>query len=202
MRPNYSIVVAGKKHVGKSTGLAKLAKKYSEDTGKRVLVINVNGSPAYDEFQEITYKDFPHWIRGVKQFYDTDTEKMINFLANYYTGKNQFHGMIIFEDCTKYIEGNPPKKIRSMLVDHRMLDADVVFTFHALKAIPPFFWIMTDYVILRKTKDIIFKPNGENHKNYSWYDARIPNFPEIAEAHKKVMKSKNQYIEITIPTEV
>jgi len=177
-------VVVGFKDTGKSTYINHEAIKYNKRTGKRVLIINVNGSPAYDEHQELSYDLFPRWRKGVKQFYDSDHDEMMHFLIGLYNKNNKFDGMIIFEDSWKYIDANPPKQIKAFLTDHRMINADLMFSFHAIDFIPPSFWKMLTHVIIKKTNDLLEENIRENRK-------KIPNFDAILKTYLEVKKAKN-----------
>ena len=46
---------------------------------------------------------------------------------------------------------------------------------------------------MKKTQDLI-------EKNYRWYDKRVPNFDEVAQAHKKIMASKSKFASATVET--
>ena len=185
-RPNIAAAIVGFKRTGKSTWLNDEAVRFNKRTGKRVLIIDVNGSPAFRKHQEITYEHFPRWRRGIKRFYDPDFERMFDYLIARYTKDNPFNGMIVFEDSWKYIDANPSKHIRTFLTDHRMINADLFFSFHSFKFIPPDFWKMLNYVIVKKTPDLL-------EKNKRKYEARIPNFEEIFRVYMDVKNSKNQY---------
>lgn len=193
MRSNEAILIVGRKHTGKSTLLNRIAKGVSGPF-KRTLIINVNGSPAYNEHKQIGYPQLKQYRSGgVYQFYDPDHDRMFEFLTEHFgpqydeagnkTGERPFHGSMFFEDCTKYIPANPQKKIKTFLVDHRMWDADLYFTFHSLKRVPPFFWDLITRVIILKTQD--------TESQLQRLD--MPNQAEIIAAHKRVMASSDNY---------
>lgn len=181
---HYSIVMVGKKGCGKSTKLAEIARKYPADL--KVLIIDVNESPAYNQFQKIDVNDIKRLKKGKVRLLGTPTEETLNIIARDFR-----NGLIIFEDCTKYIENSPSKGIKTILVDHRMLGCDLIFTFHAVKFIPPFFWQMTSYVTLCKTME-----NVETARNKNV----IPNYDEIIKAYKKVNASPDKYYSETVET--
>ena len=60
---HVSGIMVGRKGTGKSTRLAKIAAQYPAD-GK-VLIIDVNRSPAYNQYQEIEVKDIHRLKKGV-----------------------------------------------------------------------------------------------------------------------------------------
>src|SRR5688572_15249490 len=112
-------MVVGRKHTGKSTLLNKIAKSVAGPY-KRTLIIDVNGSPAYESHEQIYYDKLTRWRHGgIYKFYDPDHDRMWKFLTTHYgprydeagrkTGDKPFHGLMVFEDCTKYIPAQPPK---------------------------------------------------------------------------------------------
>ncbi len=181
---HHTTIVIGRKHTGKSTYLNRIAKNYPKDL--KVLILDVNGSPAYAEHPEIKLKQLRQLESGVVRLIGTPSKEDLLTIA-----KNFRDGLIVFEDCTKYIEGNVAPEIKAFLVDHRMHRADLIFTFHAFKRVPPFFWEMSSYVTIMKTQENIDTPRNRNN---------IPNFSEVLEVWKDVMASKNEYENQTIET--
>lgn len=197
-RSNEAMIIVGRKHTGKSTLGYKIITEYIKNNpDKRGLVINVNGSPAYNKIPYISYHGMTMWKKGLYQFYDQDHEKMFDFLLRAFdpprpgnTNKGRlFNGMILMEDCTKYISSNPSKEIKTFLVDHRMWNADMIFTFHALSRVPPFFWDMTTRIILLKTQDVI-------DSTYR----KIPNWKSMSAAHERVMNHSDNYYHEVVST--
>lgn len=191
-RANYAIVIAGRKYTGKSTYLNKRAIKYAKATGKKVLIIDVNGSPAYSKHQLLNERSFVEWCKnvgkGIKRFYLSDIDKMLDMVQAHF--KN---GLIIFEDCTKYIKANPQDHIKAYLVDHRMWNVDLFFTFHALMFIPKFFFMMVSYYHVFKTQDILEGRDRELSK-------RFPNYFALKKAWEKLMAQDDNYKSVTVPT--
>jgi hypothetical protein len=186
-RLNMAGVIVGRKGTGKSTFLNERAKAYYKaHPDKKVLIIDVNGSPAYKEHPELDHTKFARWNKGVYRFYDSDHKKMFDYICKHF--KN---GLIILEDCTKYIPANPGGQVKALLVDHRMWNADLIFTFHSFKRIPLFFWEMVSYVTILKTQE-----DFENSRN----KVNIPNYEAVAAARKKVIAHKNPYYNLTVET--
>jgi len=183
-----AVVVCGRKHTGKSTFLNDFGTKANQKTKKKVLVIDVNGAPAYKQHQLLNERQFITWCKdakfgGVKRFYLSDNERMFKLII-----ENFRSGLVIFEDCTKYIKASPSDSIKTFLVDHRMWDTDLMFTFHSLKRVPLFFWEMTTHLILFKTQDVIDSENDRFFLN------RIPDFRNVYKLYKRVKDSKDNYI--------
>lgn len=178
-------IIVGRKHTGKSTMLADIAGKYQHG---KVLIMDVNGSPAYNHIKPCTIDQVKRWksIGGVAKLVGTPAEETLTVIAECFRG-----GLVIFEDCTKYISGNVPPAIRAFLVDHRMMRCDLIFTFHSLKMIPPFFWQMISYITILKTQENFIGPQNKQ---------RVPNYDKIAEAYAKVNAHPSDYYSITVET--
>lgn len=192
VRLNDTELVVGRKGVGKSTYGNTRAERYP--AGKKVLIIDVNGSPAYKHHTLIDDATLlsGRWKKGIVRYHNKDHEAMLENIITLCENKDLWQGgLILFEDCTKYIDPNPGKVIKSFLVDHRMWNADLIFTFHSFKRIPPFFWEMASYVTFFKTQEIFEGPRNENI---------IPNYHAIAKARAQVMADANERAKRTIPT--
>lgn len=177
-------IIVGRKHTGKSTLLAKIADSYPKTD--KVLILDVNGSPAYNKFKECTLSQVKLLRSGVAKLIGTPDDEALKTIAKDFRG-----GLVIFEDCTKYITGNVKPEIRTFLVDHRMMNCDLIFTFHSLKAIPPFFWQMISYITILKTQENFINATNRN---------RVPNYDKIAEAFTKVNQHTDNYYSLTIET--
>lgn len=181
---HHSSIMVGRKGTGKSTKLAVIAAKYP--ASKKVLIIDVNGSPAYNNFERIEISKLKHLKSGKVKLLGTPSDSDLEFIA-----ENFRDGLVIFEDCTKYIESSPSRAIKTFLVDHRMYRCDLIFTFHSLKRIPPFFFEMTSYITLCKTQEQI---EGARNKNI------IPNYENVIKAWNKVQTNPNPYYSLTVET--
>jgi hypothetical protein len=181
---HHTTLVIGRKHTGKSTYLNRIAKSYPKDL--KVLIIDVNGSPAYAEHPEIKISQIRQLESGIVKLIGTPKKDDLLAIAKHFRD-----GLIVFEDCTKYIEGNVAPEIKAFLVDHRMHRADLIFTFHAFRRVPPFFWEMSSYVTIMKTQEQIDTSRNRNN---------IPNFDEVYNTWKEVMASPSEYENATIET--
>ncbi|MFD2581510.1 hypothetical protein ACFSR6_03350 [Pedobacter vanadiisoli] len=180
---HYSAIVVGRKGVGKSTYMAKTASQYP--SGSKVLIIDVNGSPAYNSFKTIEPKQVKLFRSGHAKLLGTPTDETLEIIARDFRD-----GLIVFEDATKYISGNVRPSIKRFLVDHRMFQVDLIFAFHSLKFVPPFFWSMISYCTIFKTAEVFNKK----------YQDRIPNYEIIKKAYDKVAASKDVRFNITVET--
>lgn len=195
-RLHQSGIVVGRKGTGKSTYLNNLAEQYAKSTGRRVLIYDVNGSPAYSKHQKLSKAQFKYWcengLKGIKRFYlgDENDREAFTIIRNYFKD-----GLLIMEDCTKYINANPQPYVKPLLVDNRMWGADIIYTFHSIKRVPPFFWEMSSYLTIFKTNEVL----RENDRK--WED-RIVNWEGVYAARQKVLKNKDPYYSVTIETGV
>lgn len=181
---HYSCAVVGSKGTGKSTLLAKIASAYPSE--KKVLILDVNGSPAYGAYKEIELRQVKLLKTGVVKLMGTPTPDTLQTIA-----KDFKNGLVVFEDCTKYIEGNVHPVIKAFLVDHRMNNCDLIFTFHSLKRVPPFFWEMLSYVTLLKTQESFETGTNKN---------RVPNYEAFVQAYRKVNDHPSRYYSVTVET--
>ena len=180
---HHSSIIVGRKGVGKSTELNKIARAYP--TAKKVLIIDVNGSPAYNEHQQIEVKQIKLVRQGVVKLLGTPTKETLKIIAEHFR-----NGLVIFEDCTKYISGNVDPSIKTFLVDHRMYNCDLIFTFHSIKMVPPFFWQMISYCTLFKTAETF----DNSYKN------RLPNYEALSKAFNRIKAHKNERYKETVET--
>ncbi len=192
-RINDTEIIVGRKGTGKSTYANKRACAYPSN--KKVLIIDVNASPAYKQHKLIDAKTLlsNRWVKGVVRYYESDHDLMMNNIIKHCNNTQTIKQgiLIVFEDCTKYIDANPGKLVKSFLVDHRMWNADLMFTFHSFKRIPPFFFEMCSYITVMKTQENFETPRNEN---------LIPNYETLVKARRLVMASNNDYIHKTIAT--
>lgn len=179
---HYSAIVVGSKGVGKSTYLNKVACKHYS---KKVLIIDVNGSPAYNAHPAIEVKQVKLVRSGIVKLMGTPDLEALKIIAEHWR-----NGLIIFEDSTKYIAGNVDPSIKKFLVDHRMYGCDLIFTFHSIKMVPPFFWQMIAYCTLFKTAETFD----------SSYKKRLPNYEELLAAFNRIRADKNKRYNETIET--
>ncbi|TKB96857.1 hypothetical protein [Pedobacter cryophilus] len=181
---HHTTIMVASKATGKSTELCRIALKYPK--ASKVLIIDVNGSAAYNCIKEIQLKDLKYLTNGRVKIVGTPDEETLEFIA-----KTFRNGLVIFEDCTKYINSNLSKGVKTFLTDHRMMGCDLIFTFHSIRRIPRQFWEMTSYVIIGKTHEVF--EDGAN-KN------RIPNYENVLKAWKNVMANPSPYYKETVET--
>ena len=196
-RLNYSIAICGRKGTGKSTLLASLATNYiagnaaaNGGQGKRVLILDVNGSPAHAHLPRLSTDQLIAWKPGgslkIATYRHEDRKFMMATVATHFRS-----GLLIMEDVLTYIGSNPNETTRRFLVDHRMADLDVLYTYHSLLYIPPFFFQFLAYIVLLKTNDPLSKLSKSN---------KIPNMPAVLKAVAELQKESDPYASKLIET--
>jgi len=126
----------------------------------------------------------------IKRWNPTDKRAGIDFLIQ----KNNVHdGLVVLEDCTGYIPPNPSYDVRQFMVDRRMHNLDLIFTFHALGFIPPFFRRFLTHIILFKTGDgeLPMEPSFRKHWNHG---------DELVESYIQVRKNRDRHFYKIIET--
>lgn len=172
-RLNEIIVIVGRKGCGKTT----FAKKIIKASRKKVLIVDLLDHPGYREFPQITTEQLPTWVAGNYRIFRGDIN---NTLVR--VNKDVWNALIIFEDCSRYIEPNVGKSIKSLFAESKQHNQDLILMFHALTEIPPYVARMMDKLVMFRTDEVIDKPNG---KFYNWETIRT--------AQHRVRKSKNKY---------
>lgn len=191
VRSHLVTSIVGRKRSGKSTKIRRLATLFAKaHPGKRVLILDVNAAPAYADLPLLTDAQVRTWkpnaMLRIARYYNPDYKTMMENIQGFKSG------LIAFEDATKYIDANPQPAIKAFLVDHRMRDLDLFFTFHNLTRIPPFLWEMTHQVLLHKTTD-----DRDKIKTRP-----IPNLKEILKAWDLLMAHKDDFHALLIETYV
>jgi ABC-type phosphate/phosphonate transport system ATPase subunit len=193
MSEHLAIAICGRKHTGKSTFARNMLLKLNH----KVVIVDPNGSPAYNQIQKIEVSKLRTLKSGIVKIYTPNPKQLFEELWDIMHDKNgdpiRWNGTILFDDATKYIDSKPSEKVKSILVDHRMYSLNLLFTFHAISFIPPFFWKMLTNIVLLKTQDLM-------EENYREYSKKIPNFTEIYSEWMEVMASKDPYAHAIVKT--
>lgn len=192
------MIMVARKASGKSTYLNNLAEDYVKaNNQKKALIIDVNFSPAYDKHINLSPRNFEKWCndinfwryRRVKRFYMQEHKEMFKLMADNYR-----NGLIVFEDCTKYIRSNIDLEMLKFITDHRMMQCDLVFTFHSIQRVPKQFWEMATHVIIGKTQESFDLLSDREIQR------RYPNGMEIKKTWLEVMASEDNYIKKVVRT--
>lgn len=188
--------IIGRKHTGKSTFAHSFFKGYNLKKD-RVLIITETDPGAYSKIKRIDNIEMLRaWKSGVLKYYDFDCEDDFSMLIDVYklaAADVLNNGLVIFEDCTNYIDPNPHRVIKKFIVNHRMYRLDLIFTTHSLAFLPKFCRRMVSTITIFKTLDTFSR----------WEDLRAlgyPNAQNLYSAWVQVMNNKNEHFSITIST--
>lgn len=184
MRDNESNVIVGAKAQGKSGFARKVIDTCYNPATQRILVVTQTDPPAYSDMQRInSLQKLATWKgNGMVKFYsDGDPFAMMRGLVQLAQRGVLKNGLIVFEDCTNYIDPNPDRSVKNFLVNHRMYNLDLLYTTHAVKFVPPFFWKMINSVTVFKTLDTFTNEKDLERR-------QIPNATAVYEAWRKVMQ--------------
>ena len=171
-------ILCGNRGVGKSTYLIKGIEKHQ----KKVLIYDLDDNEMYHQYQLITPDVLSRWKGGVKRIISPDTDLVLESITDHV-----WNSMIIFEDATKYIESDPPKTIRQLVIASKQRNLDILFTFHTYRSIPPKLLSWADALVVFKTGEDI-----NQFKN------KIPKFKQVQAVHQKVEQHKSRFYHQTI----
>jgi predicted AAA+ superfamily ATPase len=172
-RNNKVIIISGKRGTGKTTYLLKLI----ENEKKKVLVLDTINHPAYKAFDIISPKLLPAWKQGKKRLLIDSEYLIFSDVEQHLT--NCF---LVFEDATKYVNGNLNNDIKKIFVDSKQKNIDCVIMTHSLAMIPPNVLRLADILVLFKTQENIIVSKN-----------KIPNYEAVEKAFHAVQNSKNPY---------
>lgn len=172
-RLNEIIIIVGKKGCGKTT----LAKKIIGKSTKKTLVVDMLDHPSYREFPTVSHEKLKLWKSGNYRVYNGN---ILDILQQ--VNKNVWNALIIFEDCSRYIDPNVGRGIKALFAESKQHNQDLILMFHALAEIPPYIARMYDKLIMFRTDEVIDKPNG---KFYNW--------ETIKTGQNRIRASKQKY---------
>lgn len=171
MALNRLYLFIGGRGTGKTTACLKVAKA----SGKRIIILDDVVHPAYESFDRISVKDIANYKGNncVVNINDLDVSLMD-------IGRYQSNIFCTIEDSSRFIGSNISKAVRTFIINHRKINADIAFMFHSLKEVPPY--LATNY-----NKMVLFKTGDNTEVNQpKWLDWNL-----IKSRHQKVMKSKS-----------
>lgn len=111
------------------------------------------------------------WSGYDKRFYEDYENGHINM-------KDIANKKIVFEDATAYINSNMKNGLKQLVVFSKQIGSDVFIVFHSINVIPPFMWLLFNYIVLFKCQ----KPR-QTALNADY-------FPEIMQKWKELEGSK------------
>lgn len=177
-RQNLIGIICGNRGVGKSTYILEMIKNHP----KKVLIFDLDDNPLYHKFQKITPDMLPYWKKGVKRIILPDVDEVLEAIT-----EHCYNTLILFEDATKYIESDPPKTVRQLVLASKQRNLDIIFTFHTYRSIPPKLLSWADALEVFKT--------GENIQQFK---KKIPLFEQLQKVYNRVTKHKSRFYHETI----
>ncbi len=177
-RDNIIGIICGNRGVGKSTFLISAIDQHPKKVPKISLAI---GCKAH-KYQLIGPEMIPRWKSGVKRIITPDTDLVLDSIVEHIN-----NALLIFEDATKYIESDPPKSIRQLVLASKQRNLDIFFTFHTYRSIPPKLFSWADVLEVFKTGEDI-----------SQFKNKIPQFERVEKVHAEVEKHENRYFHKTV----
>lgn len=83
------------------------------------------------------------WQGYKKYFYEDFENGAINM-------RDIANKKIVFEDATAYVNSNMKNGLKKLIVFSKQIGCDVFVVFHSVNIIPPFMWLLFNYIVLFK----------------------------------------------------
>lgn len=177
-RENIIGALIGNRGVGKSTFIIQAIEAHP----KKVLIYDLDDNDKYHKYQLIQPEQLGRWKSGVKRIISPDTDFVFDSIV-----ENVNNALLVFEDATKYIDGDPPKSIKQLVLASKQRNLDIFFTFHTYRSIPPKLLSWADVLEVFKTGEDI-----------SQFKNKIPRFEHVERAHSEVEAHKNKFYHKTV----
>lgn len=182
-----AMALIGGRAQGKSTYARKkiIEPCYDLRTDK-ILVLTPTVPPAYGDIREVTLHELQNrrW-HGMLRYYNHQSAKqMLKDIHDLCTANKLRKGLLVFEDCTNYIDPWPAESIRNFLVNMRMFDLDLIFTTHAIRFLPKFCRTMVNTVTTFKTAENFRSPEELRQLGYANYEALYNGWKYVMEQPK------------------
>lgn len=173
MRRNHLYLIVGRKFTGKTTVTLKMAKA----SGKKIVVIDTDEHPAYNDFKKVPLKELHKWESGnikVVTEYPEAALRIINKCCS--------NAFVICEDAGKYVSPNIQNDVKRFIIDHRKRNIDAAFMFHFLADVPPYVCRQFDFMVMFKTGDNVDSPQS-----------KFPNWHKIIEKQKRILANPDMH---------
>lgn len=161
-RINQLTIITGMRQTGKTTYAKLLADKQQQ----KVLVVDTYDHPSYrDDFVDISLDEVAEWaVTPVdmlrkkqlhkRRLYGGDIQANVQFVFTVC-----FDALVILEDAAKIFDSNIPRRLKSVVIDHRNRGLDVIMMFHSYADIAPYLCRgMWDVLITFRTEDNLHMP--------------------------------------------
>ena len=168
-RITFCDIVVGAVGSGKTHFLEKEILPKMIESGKRVLVVTEQRDDWQDYPLLQNYDELKTFTGGRKMYFaDGRLEKIKEFYMN---------GILVFDDARTFINSQPTKFLRWLLIGRRHEGIDLFSVFHGLDEVPPIYFKFSSRLIM-------FNSTGELAKRKQEISAEKINL--IAEAKKQL----------------
>lgn len=195
-RQNIRGAIIGVNGTGKSTfATNEIIPCYDLRVKKAVIVTQTIDNPAFKKIQKVTdFEELSSLRNGAVKFWDFDSGddfKLLLKLHDIIVRGALRNGVMLFEDCTNYVDSNPHRIIKTFNVNHRMYGLDLFWTTHALTDLPKWFRKRMNLITIFKTGDTFTSERDVKSLGYSNYRA-------VYETWVKVMNHPDPHYHLTI----
>lgn len=148
MRQEKFILIIGTTGTGKTTFCIELMQKKLLTKQNRILLINPNDEKL-SGYENINLSS-PEikTFQGIRKTYILDKKDWQGL-------KNFKNGMLVFDDCRRYMPDNLPLELRDIFINNRHYHIDIITVGHGFTEIPPRFYTFAKQLVLFKTLDSV-----------------------------------------------
>lgn len=160
-RTSSIFLAIGAKKTGKTQGSINIQVDMWKRQRKPVLVFDVGSQSEYDQYIPIMQDDISRFNRlADRETYPFFVCRDCEDVDQFFRLVNQWvrNSLVVFEDATSYMAGNLSQPVRQLVLNSRNLCNDYLFNLHSLAEPAPFLFRHSEYIILRKTSDVVL-PN-------------------------------------------
>ena len=181
-RINQVGCILGRRGTGKTTYGRQIMDAYKKKhPHMKQIIFDTLDHPSYRDIPYIPPHLLARWKKpNTYRTWSSETDKML-LLAS-----NLRNALIIFEDATKYVNKVIQKPLRSLIMDSKQKNLDIIFMFHGFSYMPPEMTRIVDYLTIFKCDNPAYRKSD------------IVGYETIAAAYDKVMQSKNPYAKETV----
>ena len=158
-RQEKFILITGTTGTGKTTFCLDLINEKLKTNQNRVLLINPNDEKLANypninlDSKEISK------FKGIRKAYILDKKDWKNL-------KNFQNGMLVLDDCRRYIPDNLPIELRDIFINNRHYHIDIITVGHGFTEVPPKFYTFAKQLVLFKTLDSVKLRKKELGSNF------------------------------------
>lgn len=179
---NHVTLIFGGRGTGKTTYGKTLVKSSQM---KKKFIVDTFDHPSYKEYKDLNLKDLNKKLENdTYHLWDKNTNGMMKAVAE---NPNFWNSLIVFEDATKYLEGNISEDVKMFILDTKQKNINLVFMFHDFNSCPPRLFKWCDFITVFKTKEVFERQR-----------TRISCYDLIEPYYNKVKNSSNPYEKITL----